>query len=117
VRAAEGERVAAVEPLPPEPPHPRWMNPIRVREALATSSRSSLIGRLRPRRVTRQRRTEKLRRCSSATGRSSSTTLWRATGATRSRPSLAWQWGSGATHCAAQTERRSPQRCLPLMPA
>jgi patatin-like phospholipase len=39
---------------PPEPPHPRWMNEERVREALATSSRRTALGRLRPRRPSRR---------------------------------------------------------------
>jgi hypothetical protein len=46
------ERVATIEPLPPEPPHPHWMDAIRAREALATSSRRARpLGRLRPRRA------------------------------------------------------------------
>jgi hypothetical protein len=36
-----------VEGLPPEPPHPRWMQEGRVREALSGSSRRKLVGRLR----------------------------------------------------------------------
>jgi hypothetical protein len=55
LRDAEPERLSAVEPLPPEPPHPRWMNPVRVREALAASSQSGRFGRLRPRREGRRR--------------------------------------------------------------
>lgn len=35
---------------PPEPPHPRWTDGERVREALAASGRRTLVGRLRPRR-------------------------------------------------------------------
>lgn len=42
-----------VEGLPPEPPHPRWMNEGRVQEALASSSRKRGIGRLRSRRTRR----------------------------------------------------------------
>ncbi len=40
-----------IETAPPEPPHPRWMGPGRVREALASSSRRTLVGRLWPRRT------------------------------------------------------------------
>lgn len=39
-----------VEGLPPEPPHPRWMREVRVREALSGSSRRKMVGRLRARR-------------------------------------------------------------------
>lgn len=39
--------------LPPEPPHPRWMNEERVREALAASSKRKTVGRLRARRARR----------------------------------------------------------------
>lgn len=42
-----------IEPLPPLPPHPRWMDPDRVRAALGTSARRTPIGRLRPRRAKR----------------------------------------------------------------
>lgn len=42
-----------VEGLPPEPPHPRWMNEERVRGALSTSGRRKLVGRLRARRTRR----------------------------------------------------------------
>lgn len=54
-----------IEVLPPEPPHPRWMNEERVREALLGSSRRTPVGRLRPRRPRRpsrspQRRTQDL---------------------------------------------------------
>lgn len=38
-----------IEVLPPEPPHPRWMNEERVRAALLGSSRRTRVGRLRPR--------------------------------------------------------------------
>lgn len=44
---------AGIEPLPPLPPHPRWMDPERVRAALGASSRRTPIGRLRPRRARR----------------------------------------------------------------
>ena len=44
---------ARIEPLPPLPPHPRWMDPERVRAALGASSRRTPIGRLRPRRAAR----------------------------------------------------------------
>ncbi len=50
VRRSRPEDLAAIEPLPPEPPHPRWMSERRVREALATSSRRTRLGRFRPRR-------------------------------------------------------------------
>jgi hypothetical protein len=55
VRASRPAGSATIEPLPPEPPHPRWMNEMRVREALATSSRRTRLGRLRPRRPERRR--------------------------------------------------------------
>jgi hypothetical protein len=42
-----------IEPLPPLPPHPRWMDPDRVRAALGASSRRTPIGRIRPRRAQR----------------------------------------------------------------
>ncbi len=42
---------AGVELAPAEPPHPAWMSPARVREALACSGRRTLFGRLRPRRA------------------------------------------------------------------
>jgi hypothetical protein len=42
-----------IEGLPPEPPHPRWMNEERVREALTASSRRKTVGRLRPHRARR----------------------------------------------------------------
>lgn len=45
-----------IEVLPPEPPHPRWMNEDRVREALSRSGRRTRLGRLRPRRVQRRGR-------------------------------------------------------------
>ncbi|HET7589822.1 MAG TPA: hypothetical protein VFK14_06510 [Solirubrobacterales bacterium] len=45
--------VGGIEGLPPEPPHPRWMNEERVREALSTSARRKFVGRLRPRRARR----------------------------------------------------------------
>jgi hypothetical protein len=47
---------AKIEPLPPLPPHPRWMDPDRVRAALGASSRRTPIGRLRPRRAERAER-------------------------------------------------------------
>ncbi|HWB69163.1 MAG TPA: patatin-like phospholipase family protein, partial [Solirubrobacterales bacterium] len=56
--AAVRERGAwsgGIEPLPPEPPHPLWMNRARAREALAASSRRTRLGRLRAPRQ-RQRR-------------------------------------------------------------
>jgi hypothetical protein len=55
-RALLPERSAPIEPLPPEPPHPRWMSETRAREALAASSRRARpVGRLRPRRPGRVR--------------------------------------------------------------
>jgi hypothetical protein len=45
-----------IEVSPPEPPHPRWMNEERVREALTGSSRRTRVGRLRPRRGQRAAR-------------------------------------------------------------
>ena len=45
-----------IEPLPPEPPHPHWMNEGRVRAALAASSRRTRLGRLRPGRAGQPRR-------------------------------------------------------------
>src|SRR6185312_5039309 len=49
---ADGLTAAAgIEPRPPLPPHPRWMDPERVRAALGASSRRTPIGRLRPRRA------------------------------------------------------------------
>lgn len=56
--AAVRERGAwsgGIEPLPPEPPHPAWMNRARARKALAASSRRTRLGRLRAARQ-RQRR-------------------------------------------------------------
>jgi len=54
---ADGLTAAAgIEPLPPLPPHPRWMDPERVRAALGASSRRTPIGRLRPRRAKRSDR-------------------------------------------------------------
>jgi hypothetical protein len=41
----------AIEPLPPLPPHPRWLDPERVRAALASGGRRSPLGALRPRRA------------------------------------------------------------------
>jgi hypothetical protein len=46
------EKVATIEPLPPEPPHPHWMNEIRAREALVGSARRTrVLSRLRSRRA------------------------------------------------------------------
>ncbi|MGD9735496.1 MAG: hypothetical protein AB7V58_07815 [Solirubrobacterales bacterium] len=51
---ADGLTTAAgIEPLPPLPPHPRWMDPDRVRAALGASSRRTPVGRLRSRRARR----------------------------------------------------------------
>ncbi|HEY2716603.1 MAG TPA: hypothetical protein VGI73_10340 [Solirubrobacterales bacterium] len=47
---------AGIEPRPPLPPHPRWMDPERVRAALGASSRRTPLGRLRPRRAGRSER-------------------------------------------------------------
>jgi hypothetical protein len=48
--------LGGIEGLPPEPPHPRWMNEERAREALAGSSRRKVVGRLRARRPRRDGR-------------------------------------------------------------
>ncbi len=40
---------AGIEPLPPAPPYPSWMDPERVRAALGASSRRLPLGRLRAR--------------------------------------------------------------------
>jgi hypothetical protein len=50
VRARGLARTAGIAAAAPEPPHPRWMSESRVREALASSGRRTLVGRLRPRR-------------------------------------------------------------------
>jgi hypothetical protein len=50
---ASGTRI---EPRPPLPPHPRWIDAERVRAALGTSSRRRPIGRLRARRAERAER-------------------------------------------------------------
>jgi hypothetical protein len=57
VREASAETAARLEPLPPAPPHPGWMNELRVRRALAASARRTALGRLRPRRAERVRQT------------------------------------------------------------
>jgi hypothetical protein len=45
----QGMTVAGgIDTEPPEPPHPEWMSEERVRTALATSSRRTPLGRLRP---------------------------------------------------------------------
>jgi hypothetical protein len=49
---------ARIEGLPPEPPHPRWMNEERAREALLAGSQGMAIKRLRPRRPRRETRPE-----------------------------------------------------------
>jgi Vacuolar protein sorting-associated protein 62 len=56
VRAHGREMAGAIEPLAPEPPHPQWMDEGKVREALATSSRRTRLGRIRPRRAGRGER-------------------------------------------------------------
>ncbi len=48
--------LGGIEGLPPEPPHPRWMNEERVRQALSDSSRRKLVGRLKARRARADRR-------------------------------------------------------------
>jgi hypothetical protein len=55
VRSARPQGLSRIEPLPPDPPHPRWMNELRVREALAASARRTRLGRLRPRPAKAQR--------------------------------------------------------------
>lgn len=58
------EKVATIEPLPPEPPHPHWMNEIRAREALAGSSRRARpLGRLRSRRAAGDARQQAVEWC------------------------------------------------------
>jgi hypothetical protein len=57
VRARGLATIGGIEPLPAEPPHPRWMSEERVREALAASARRTPVGRLRPRRPSRFDRT------------------------------------------------------------
>ena len=52
-RRAGLTRRRGIETAPPQPPHPRWMDEARVREALATSSRRKPLGRLRARRAGR----------------------------------------------------------------
>lgn len=44
--AALREQGLVIAGLPSEPPHPRWMNEQRVREALSTSSKRKKVGRL-----------------------------------------------------------------------
>ncbi|HVY95842.1 MAG TPA: patatin-like phospholipase family protein [Solirubrobacterales bacterium] len=56
VRARGLARRRGIETAAPEPPHPRWMSEARVREALASSSRRTPLGRLRPRRPGRGNR-------------------------------------------------------------
>ncbi|HET7454566.1 MAG TPA: hypothetical protein VFJ76_03505 [Solirubrobacterales bacterium] len=56
LRARGLVNLGGLEGLPPEPPHPRWMDEQRVREALSSSSRRKLVGRLRPRRARRSGR-------------------------------------------------------------
>jgi Vacuolar protein sorting-associated protein 62 len=45
-----GPPLAAVEPLPPPPPHPRWANEARVRESLIRGRQRGGLPRLRARR-------------------------------------------------------------------
>ncbi len=59
--ALRSDGLTAIEPRPPLPPHPRWMDPERVRAALGASSRRTPIGRLRPRRAKRADRTPQSR--------------------------------------------------------
>jgi hypothetical protein len=49
-------RRRGIETAPPEPPHPTWMSEARVREALASSSRRTPLGRLWPRPPRRRER-------------------------------------------------------------
>jgi hypothetical protein len=49
-------RARGIEARPPEPPHPRWMDEDRVREALGSSARRTAVGRLRARRAGRGER-------------------------------------------------------------
>lgn len=53
---ARGMGGAGLDLAAPEPPHPDWMAPARVREALASSDRRTLVGRLWPRRAGRVER-------------------------------------------------------------
>jgi hypothetical protein len=48
--------LGGIEGLPPEPPHPHWMDEGRALEALSGSSRRKVLGRLRPRRARQSRR-------------------------------------------------------------
>jgi patatin-like phospholipase/VPS62-like protein len=45
-----GLPLAAIEPLPPQPPHPRWANEVRVREELIRGRQRGGLPRLRARR-------------------------------------------------------------------
>jgi hypothetical protein len=56
LRRGPNAAAARLEPNPPLPPHPRWIDPERVRAALGTSSRRLPIGRLRARRAGRGER-------------------------------------------------------------
>lgn len=49
-------RSRGIESCAAAPPHPRWMNEERVREALVASARRTAVGRLRPRRAGRSER-------------------------------------------------------------
>jgi hypothetical protein len=51
LRARGLAAAGGIELRAPEPPHPRWMNEDRVRQALAASARHTPLGRLRPRRA------------------------------------------------------------------
>jgi hypothetical protein len=104
VRAGRAGWVVPIEPLPPEPPHPHWMSEAKVREALAASARRGRGRRWRGGSRSSPRPPGR-RRCSSATGRSSSTTRWRATAPTPSTRSSAWRWGAAATPCTVATAR------------
>jgi hypothetical protein len=49
LREREMVNAGGIQVMPPEPPHPRWMNEERVRAALVGSSRRTRVGRLRAR--------------------------------------------------------------------
>lgn len=51
LRRAGMASAAGIQIGPPDPPHPEWMAAEKVRAALASSSRRTPVGRLRPRRA------------------------------------------------------------------